>query len=56
MRNQRLDDGVDNDACMSWLGDALEHAYARGRLVLLAYLEAVMEDEVFEVEWSSRGS
>jgi hypothetical protein len=55
MRNQLLDTGVENDACMRWLGDALEHAYTRGQLVLLAYLEAVMEDVVFEVEWISRG-
>ena len=53
MRNQLLDTGVENDACMRWLGDALEHAYTRGQLVLLAYLEAVMEDVVFEMEMAA---
>jgi hypothetical protein len=55
MRNQRLDTRMDNVACMKWLEGALEYAYARGRMILLAYLEAVMEDVVFEVEWSPRG-
>ena len=39
---------------LAWLEDALEHAYAHGQMQTLAYLEAVMEDVVFEVELAAR--
>jgi len=35
---------------LAWLEDALEHAYTHGQMLALAYLEAVMEDVVFEME------
>jgi hypothetical protein len=35
---------------LAWLEDALEHAYAHGQMQTLAYLEALMEDVVFEME------
>ena len=56
MRYERLDIGVDNDACITWLEGALKHAYTRSQMGLLAYVEAVMEDVVFEMEWSSENT
>jgi hypothetical protein len=35
---------------LEWLKDALEHAYANRQTKTLAYLEAVIEDLVFEME------
>lgn len=40
-------------ASLAWLEDALEHAYAHGQTKALAYLEAVMEDAVFETEMAA---
>lgn len=42
------------DATLAWLDGALEHAYSRGQSKALAYLEAVMEDVVFEEEIAAR--
>ena len=33
-----------------WLADALEQAYSQGRVVLLDYLEAVLDEVLFEME------
>ena len=44
----------DEDATLAWLEGALEHAYCHGQLSALAYLEAVMEDLVFEEETAAR--
>lgn len=41
-------------ATMAWLEAALEHAYSHGQLRVLAYLEAVMEDLVFEEQIAVR--
>ncbi len=38
-----------DEATLAWLGDALGHAHAHGQTRILAYLEAVMEDAVFEI-------
>ena len=38
---------------LAWLEDALEHAYAHGQMQTLAYLEALMEDVVFEMEMAT---
>ena len=38
------------ETTLEWLGDALEYAHAHGQTRTLAYLEAVMEDAVFEIE------
>jgi hypothetical protein len=35
---------------LAWLEKALEHAHAHGQMKTLAYLGAVMEDVVFEIE------
>ncbi len=45
--------GVDNEDCVAWLDGALEHAYMRRQMKLLAYLEAVMEEVLFEEEPSA---
>jgi hypothetical protein len=39
---------------LDWLEEALEHAYSHGQHIALAYLEAVMEDVVFEEEMAAR--
>ena len=38
------------NATVAWLEAALEHAYSHGQHLALAYLEAVIEDVVFEEE------
>jgi hypothetical protein len=48
----RLVAGVDNEGCVAWLGGALEHAYMHRQMKFLAYLEAVMEEVLFEEELS----
>ncbi len=45
--------GVDNEGCVAWLDGALEHAYVHGQIKFLAYLEAVMEEVLFEEEPSA---
>jgi len=39
---------VDNEACLAWLDGALEHALENRKPELYAYLEAVMEEVLFE--------
>lgn len=47
--------GVDGEtATLAWLVSALEQARARGQMKLVDYLEAVVEDVVFEVEAAAR--
>jgi hypothetical protein len=47
-------DSVDNEpVALAWLEAALEHAYAHGQLLALAYLEALMEDVVFVMEMAA---
>jgi hypothetical protein len=45
-----LDLSVDNEAALAWLDGALSDAVARGQIVLVTYLETVLEDLVFEME------
>jgi hypothetical protein len=50
-----LEASVGNESVsLAWLEDALEHAYAHGQMKALAYLEALMEDVVFEMEMAAR--
>jgi hypothetical protein len=42
------------EATLAWLKGALEHAYSHSQHLALAYLEAVMEDVVFEQEMAVR--
>ena len=44
----------DENATLAWLEDALGQAYAYSQMTTLAYLEAVMEDVVFEMEMTAR--
>ena len=41
---------VDNEAGLAWLESALEHAFTRGQMVLMAYLEEVMDEVLLEME------
>ena len=42
---------IDDDiAILAWLEEAMEHASGGGHTRLFGYLEAVLEDAVFEME------
>ena len=41
---------VDNEAGLAWLEHALAYAFANSGPELLAYLEAVMDEVLFEME------
>jgi len=41
---------ADNEAVLSWLKNALGHAFAQRRPELWAYLEAVMDEVLFEID------
>ena len=43
---------VDNEACLAWLDGALGRAFEDGKPELWAYLEAVMEEVLFEMRGS----
>jgi hypothetical protein len=45
---------VDNEAGLAWLEDALAYAFSHSRPELRAYLEAVMDDVLFEMELEAR--
>ncbi len=45
---------VDNEAGLAWLEDALAYAVAHSRPELWAYLKAVMDDVLFEMELETR--
>jgi hypothetical protein len=48
--------GEDNEfVSVTWLEEALEHAYTHGQIKTLAYLEAVIEDAVFVMEMAATG-
>ena len=38
---------------LGWLAEAMEHARAKGQTRVVGYLEAVMDDVVFEMESAS---
>ncbi len=42
--------GVDNEACLGWLDDALQGAFGQRKPKLWTYLEAVMDEVFFELE------
>jgi hypothetical protein len=44
---------TDDEVELAWLEGALEHAYTQRQTQLLAYLEAVMEEVLFEMELES---
>ena len=41
---------MDSEAGLEWLDEALSYAFAHSRPELWAYLEAVMDDVLFEME------
>jgi hypothetical protein len=41
---------VDNEAALAWLEGEFNHALARGKYEYLAYLEAVLDELLFESE------
>jgi hypothetical protein len=43
----------DESVSLTWLEEALEHAYAHGQMKTLAYLEAIIEDAVFMMEMAA---
>jgi hypothetical protein len=45
---------VDNESGLAWLEEALVYAFAHSRPQLWAYLEAVMDDFLFEIELEAR--
>ncbi len=44
----------EQNTTLAWLEAALEHAHSHGQRFALAYLEAVIEDVVFEEEITAR--
>ncbi|MDQ4127753.1 MAG: hypothetical protein M3151_07385 [Actinomycetota bacterium] len=46
----RLVPSADNEACLEWLDDALNLAFEQRKPELWAYLEAVMDEVLFETE------
>ena len=43
-----------NDVCLRWLVDALQQLLQEGRTQAVGYLEAVLEEVVFEMKMSSK--
>ena len=46
----RLVPDADNEACLTWLDGALGQAFEQRKPQLWAYLEAVLEEVLFETE------
>jgi hypothetical protein len=45
---------TDNEACLGWLADALRRPRSEGRTKTTGYLEAVLEEVVFELKMAPR--
>ena len=43
-----------NDVCLVWLAEALRQLRQEGRAKAVGYLEAVLEEVVFEMKMSSK--
>jgi hypothetical protein len=41
---------MDNEVCLAWLGAALQQLRPEGRTKVVGYLEAVLEEVVFETK------
>ena len=41
---------VDNETGLAWLEGALEHAFTRGQMLFVAYLEEIMDEVLLEME------
>ena len=46
--------GKDNEVCLAWLADALQQLRPEGRVKAVGYLEAVLEEVVFETKMTPR--
>jgi hypothetical protein len=46
--------GKDQRTTLAWLVSALSHARSKNQTKLVGYLEAIMDDAVFEMESNSR--
>ena len=45
---------TDNEACLAWLAHALRQARPEGQTKSIGYLEAVLEEVVFEAKMDPR--
>jgi hypothetical protein len=45
---------VDNEDCLAWLADALQQLRQEGRTKVVGYLEAVLEEVVFEAKMTPK--
>ena len=45
---------MDNEVCLAWLADALQQLRQEGRTKAVSYLEAVLEEVVFEAKMASK--
>jgi hypothetical protein len=41
---------MDNEVCLAWLAEALQQLRPEGRTKVVGYLEAVLEEVVFETK------
>jgi hypothetical protein len=48
--------GTDNEVCLLWLEGALQQLHPEGQKKVVGYLEAVLEEIVFETKMSTRPS
>jgi len=44
----------DNEVCLAWLADALQQLHQEGQTHAVTYLEAVLEEVVFETKIAPR--
>jgi len=44
----------DNEACLAWLADAVERVRLEGQTKVAGYLEAVLQEVVFEIDMTPR--
>jgi hypothetical protein len=45
---------MDNEVCLAWLADALQQLRSEGQTKAVGYLEAVLEEVVFETKMIPR--
>jgi hypothetical protein len=45
---------VDNEVCLAWLADVLQQLHQEGRTKTAGYLEAVLEEVVFEAKMAPK--
>jgi len=45
---------LDNEACLAWLDSALQQLRPEGQVKVVSYLEAVLEEVVFETKFAPR--